>query len=171
MNPGFPSGRAHILKIGRRLFPLFLTLAAAFLGGFGCRTTTPMPAINLSAAGWHVAQGQAVWKPPGNRPELAGDLLVATNDNGNCFIQFSKTPFEIATARVDDGRWQVRFGTDQYSWTGRGAPSPRFVWFQLPPALAGKLLIDGWKFERSSGNLWRLQNSRTHEALSGEFFP
>ena len=55
-----------------------------------------MPPADFSLPGWQAHQGQAVWKPSKKRPELAGDLLLATNANGNYVIQFSKIPFTLA---------------------------------------------------------------------------
>ena len=115
-------------------------------------------------------RGQAVWSPPQNGREIAGDLILATNVNGNFFIAFSKTPLVIATAEVEDGQWEIRFGDDQYAWRGGGTPPDRFIWFQLSRALLGGDLTDGWKFDRAIGSLWRLQNARTGEKLEGEFF-
>lgn len=131
----------------------------------------PLPPADFSAPGWHVQQGQAVWKPSASRPEIAGDLLLATNVNGNFFIQFSKIPFPLATAQVSGGQWQIEFGADQYSWHGRGAPPSRFGWFQLPPALRAANVGGNWQLTRSETNSWRLQNSHTGETLEGEFFP
>ena len=155
---------------GRKRFAIFYLLASIFALCSGCRTAAPLPAIDLSGPGWQVSQGQAVWKPAG-RPEIAGDLIVATNADGNCFIQFTKNPFAIAMAEVQNGSWEVRFHGEEHAWHGRGRPPARFIWFQLPTALAGGDLNDGWKFEHPSGNLWRLHNPRTGETLAGEFFP
>lgn len=137
----------------------------------GCRTTPPLPPADFSAPGWRVQQGQAVWKPSSNRPELAGDLLLATNANGNFFIQFSKMPFPLATAQISGGCWQIEFGADKFSWHGRGTPPGRFAWFQLPPALLDANLNGNWKFNRVETDSWRLENPRTGETLEGEFFP
>ncbi|HUZ08241.1 MAG TPA: hypothetical protein VMV89_12240 [Candidatus Paceibacterota bacterium] len=137
----------------------------------GCRTARPFPPADFSAPGWRVQQGQAVWKPSSSRPELAGDLLLATNVNGNLFIQFSKMPFPLATAQVSGDRWQIEFGANQYAWHGRGTPPKRFVWFQLPRALLAPNLGGSWQFSRVETNSWRLQNPRTGEMLEGEFFP
>jgi len=127
--------------------------------------------MDLSQPGWKVLHGQALWTPPQNRPELAGDLILATNANGNFFIQFSKTPFVLATAGYEDGEWEMQFGADKYAWRGSGRPPDRFIWFQLPRALRNEELTGGWKFERGFGNLWRLQDPKTGETLAGEFFP
>jgi hypothetical protein len=129
-----------------------------------------LPPQNLNAPGWTVLRGQAVWKQP-NNSEIAGDLVLATNVGGDCFVAFSKSPFIIATAQIEGEQWEIRFGDDKYAWSGGGIPPARFIWFQLPPALLGEQLTDGWKFDGATTNLWRLQNPHTGETLSGEFFP
>ena len=137
----------------------------------GCRTASPLPPADFSTPGWRVQQGQAVWKPSSSRPDLAGDLLLATNVNGNFFIQFSKIPFPLATAQVSGDQWQIQFGADQYSWHGRGTPPSRFGWFQLPGALRDANLGGNWRFTCVETNSFRLQNSHTGETLEGGFFP
>ena len=150
---------------------IFILSVGLLMFGAGCATTHPLPPADFSAPGWRVQQGQAVWKPSSTRPELAGDLLVATNVNGNLFIQFSKIPFPLATAQVSGDQWRIQFGADQYAWHGRGAPPNRFGWFQLPRALLDANPGGNWKFTRVETNSWRLQNSRTGETLEGGFFP
>jgi hypothetical protein len=135
-----------------------------------CRTGDPLPPTDFSAPGWRVRQGQAVWKPSQSRPELAGDLLLAVNTNGNFVIQFTKTPFALASAEVVDGRWQIEFGTGQHSWRGPGAPPNRFIWFQVPGALTGKSAAAPWKFTGRAEDSWRLENPGTEESLEGQFF-
>jgi hypothetical protein len=137
----------------------------------GCRTAPPLAPADFLAPGWRVQQGQAIWKPSSNRPELAGDLLLATNVNGNFFIQFSKIPFPLATAQISGDQWQIEFGTDNSSSHGRGMPPNRFAWFQLPRALPGGSLDGNWQFQNATTNSWRLENPRTGETLEGEFFP
>jgi len=146
-----------------------LGLAAGFC--LGCRSTLPLPPADFSAPGWHVQQGQALWKPTRNRPELAGELLLATNANGSFFVQFTKTPFPLATVQVSNESWQIEFGSGEHSWRGRGQPPARFVWFQLPRALAGNGVTPSWRFERTATNFWRFENHHTGETLEGRFFP
>jgi hypothetical protein len=153
----------------RRSFLIFSALALMICAG--CRTANLLPASDFSTPGWRVQQGQAVWKPSSNRPELAGDLLLATNVNGKIFVQFSKIPFPLATAQVSGDQWQIEFGADKFSWHGRGIPPNRFAWFQLPRALRDAHLGGNWKFTRAETNSWRLENSHTGETLEGEFFP
>jgi len=116
-------------------------------------------------------QGQAVWKPSKSRPELAGDLLLAADANGNCVIQFAKTPFALASAQVAEGRWRIDLGAGQHTWGGQGTPPTRFVWFQLSRVLAGRPAESPWKFTRRADNSWRLENAGTGEFLEGQFFP
>ena len=153
--------RIGYIARSRHLAWLFALVAALSLAGSGCRTAHPFPPLDVSAPGWRVQEGQAVWKPPGKRPELAGDFLVATNQNGNFFVQFSKTPFPLVTASVTGAEWQIQFGADTYSWHGRGRPPQRFVWFKLPAALLTA---------PDPGRLW-LSNPRTGETLEVHLFP
>jgi hypothetical protein len=137
----------------------------------GCRTAPPLPPADFSAPGWRVQQGQAVWKPSSSRTELAGDLLLATNANGNFFVQFSKMPFPLATAQISGDQWQIEFGADKYSWQGRGTPPDRFAWFQLPHALLGQNMNGNWQFKSLTTNSWRLENSAHRRKFGGRIFP
>jgi hypothetical protein len=150
--------------------PIFILFLVALVVCAGCRTSHPMPPADFSAPGWQVQQGQVVWKPLQNHPELAGDLLLATNVNGDFFLQFSKMPFSLATAQVSGDQWQIEFGADKYSWHGHGTPPTRFAWFQLPHALRDPNDGGNWQFTRVETNSWRLENSHTGETLEGEFF-
>lgn len=149
-----------------------LTILLMLAGsGLGCRTLPQLPPADFSTPGWRVRQGQALWKPRARRPELAGEILLATHSSGDFFVQFTKTPFPLATARTAGGRWQIEFGAGQRAWHGRGEPPSYFVWFQLPKALAGQSLARGWRCVRVTTNDWRLENSRSGETLEGSFGP
>jgi len=145
----------------------------AMVGGFGigCRSLPPLPPADLSGPGWRVQQGQAVWKPTARRPELAGELLLATNTNGDCFVQFVKTPFTLATAQRTGARWHIEFGGGAHSAAGHGRPPARFVWFQVPGAVQNGGCSGHWRWSRLTTNTWRLKNARTGESLQGAFFP
>lgn len=133
-----------------------------------CRTGAPLAPADLSLPGWQLRQGQAVWKPSRDRPELAGDLLLAVNTNGDYLVQFSKTPFTLASAELRGSRWQIAFGPR--AWSGRGAPPTRFVWFQLAPLIEGKRVAAPWHATRLADQSWRLENSGAGEFLEGQFF-
>jgi hypothetical protein len=152
-----------------RLGALFCFLIAAIVAG--CRSVPPLPPIDLSAPGWRVQSGQAIWKPPGDRPELAGNLLLATNANGNFFVQLTKDPFPLVTAESVDGQWQIEFDAAGHFWCGHGEPPARFVWFLFPRALLGANIAGNWHFEAVPTNSWRLDNSQTRETLEGGFYP
>ena len=153
--------RIGYIARSRHLAWLFALGAALILAGAGCRTSHPFPQVDVSAPGWRVRQGQALWKPPGKRPELAGDILIATNQNGNFFVQFSKTPFPLVTAAITGADWQIEFGANTYSWHGRGKPPQRFLWFGLPAALSSNA---------PDGRL-QLSAPRTGETLDVRLFP
>jgi len=152
--------------VANLLWPAVLLLFCA-----GCRTAGPFPPADFSAPGWKVQSGQAVWHPPGNRPELAGDLLLATNVDGSCFIQFSKVPFPVVTARISGDQWRIEFGANEHTWQGAGVPPDHFAWFQLPRALLGANPPGTWHFASPAGQAWRLENPRTGESLEGAFSP
>jgi len=161
---------AEIEKVRARR-PIFVLFALLLFFDAGCRTANLLPPADFETPGWCVQQGQAVWKPASNRPELAGDLLLALNVNGNFFVQFSKMPFLLATAQISGDRWQIEFGADTYSWRGSGTPPSRFGWLQLQRALRSGDAGGDWRFTRPDANSWRLENPHTGELLEGEFFP
>jgi len=151
--------------IGPQLLAFALTLWLTT----GCRSRPPIPPADLAAPGWSVYQGQAVWKPNQSRPELAGDLLVATNRNGDCLVEFTKTPFALASARRLGERWRIEFGSGRHAWQGHGT-GPRLSWFELPRVLAGEPAGRSWRFTQTN-RTWRLENWRSGERLEGTFAP
>src|SRR6266436_5715904 len=94
----------------------------SMLGCGACRTAPPMAPANLSAPGWTIRQGQAVWRPKTEAPEIAGELLVATHRNGQTFLQFTKTPLPFVVARITTNRWRIEFVVDHREFTGHGQP-------------------------------------------------
>jgi hypothetical protein len=155
----------------RRGTLLSLALASATCLCFGCHSLNQLPPVDFSAPGWQVRQGQALWKPTKARPELAGELLFATNTAGHFFVQFTKTPFPLATAQRGEEQWQIELGDGDFSRRGRGQPTSRFAWFVLPQALASGNAKAPWQFERKEGSAWRLRNTRTGESLEGYLTP
>jgi hypothetical protein len=148
-----------------------LALLAALAGASSCRTAKPLPSADLSAPGWQVLQGQALWKPDRTRSEVAGDLLLATNAAGDCFVQLNKNPFPVVTAERLGEQWQIQFGAGNYSARGFGAPPDRFSWFQLPVALSGGRPAGDWRFENMASNTCRLENTKTGETLEVVIIP
>jgi hypothetical protein len=136
----------------------------------GCRSVAPLPPVNTNEPGWTVRQGQALWLPNRSSQTIAGDLLVATRDNGEFLVQFTKVPFPSVIARRTRDQWQIQFSPQNRRLEGRGKPS-NFIWFELPRALAGQPLSGLWHFERKSGSGWVLQDSSTGESLQGFLTP
>ncbi len=159
-NPLRPAARPRL----RRTFHLAALLGFSFLAG--CRTLPPLPPANLSAPDWTVLQGQAIWKPAADAPEIAGDLLVATNRTGATFIQFTKTPFPLIIAQSTSNRWQIEAPVENRRFARNGAPPQRVMWFQLPRALGGNPPQERWRWTARNEN-WRLENPATGERLEG----
>jgi len=135
-----------------------------------CRSLPPLPPADLSAPGWRVQHGQAVWKPNGHRPELAGELLIATHTNGNYVIEFTKSPFAIVSGYQNADSWRIDFGNGQRTWQGRGHGPRLLSWFELPHVLAGEQPGRAWHFTQTN-TTWRLESWRNGEWLEGTFPP
>jgi len=136
----------------------------------GCQTTT-QSLFTASGPGWHIQQGQALWRPKQGLPEFGGDLVLASNADGRTLIQFDKTPLSMVFAQITTNRWLIRFPQRQMSFSGHGPGPTRFAWLYLPAALDGKPLPPAFHFERKPDGSWRLENSRTGELLEGYLAP
>lgn len=141
------------------------------LGLTGCQTMGRIKAIDLSEPGWGVRQGQAVWQMPGKRPELAGDLLLAINSDGRCFLEFSKMPLPMVRANCTEKRWEIEFPPRKLFFAGGGLPPKRFAWLHVCYGLTGKPVRAPWRFERREDGTWRLDNTRSKEAMEGYLQP
>ena len=136
----------------------------------GCQTAT-QSLFTAAGPGWHVQEGQALWRPRRGYPELAGDLVVVSDQNGRCLLQFSKTPLTLVSAQVTSTNWLIQFPPQELFFMGRGKPPTRFLMLHLPAALAGEPLPGQLRFETKPDKGWRLENPRTGETLEGKFFP
>ncbi len=175
----------------------FLLPWSALLAGLllcaGCQTSTRSL---FTAAGpeWRVQQGQAVWRPGRKYPELGGDVLLVTDGQGRCLVQFSKTPMTLVSAQTTPGAWLIQFppgegrvlqppkelpgagmGKDgsgrPLAFKGRQPAPGRFAWLYLGSALAGQPLPPAFRFERKPDGGWRLENTRSGEFLEGFLTP
>ncbi|MGA2656860.1 MAG: hypothetical protein ABSH34_04990 [Verrucomicrobiota bacterium] len=136
----------------------------------GCQTATTS-LFTASGAGWHVQQGQALWRPRRGFPELGGDLVVARHEDGRCFIQFAKTPMSLVSVQTTPTRWLIQFPPRGWAFTGRRRPPARFAWLYLRAALAGEPLPESLRFEAKPEGGWRLENTRSGETLEGFLAP
>ena len=144
-------------------------LIASLLLSSGCRMLSPsLPPVNLDQPGWTVHQGQAVWKLPSGKNDIAGDVLVANGPGGQGFVQFTKSPFPLVVGQTSGNRWQAEFPAQARRYAGIGSPPRRLMWLYLPAVLAGRPPPPGWSWKYSDGN-WQLENHRTGETLQGFF--
>ena len=136
----------------------------------GCQTTAQSLFI-ASGPGWRVQEGQALWRPRAQMPELGGELVVASHEDGRCLIQFSKTPMALVVAQTTRTNWLIQFPPAQMSFSGRRQPPTRFGWLYLPAALSGGKIPPAFRFEREADGGWRLENTRSGETLKGFLAP
>jgi len=130
-----------------------------------------MSPVNLAEPGWRVREGQAVWRMPGKRPELAGDLTLAVNDDGRGFLEFAKGPFPFVRARCGPSRWEIEFPSQKLFFAGGGAPPRRLAWLQVCRGLAGKDVRSPWRFEHRADGSWRLDRPHSQESVEGYLQP
>jgi hypothetical protein len=146
----------------------WILLATVILCG-GCQT--PKPLFNATGPGWRLQEGQALWRPRRQMPELGGDLVLASDADGRCLVQFNKTPMSLVVAQTTHTSWLVQFPPRQMGFSGHGRRPTRFLWLYLQPALAGEALPAPLRFQRQPNGLWRLENTRSGETLEGFLAP
>ncbi len=148
---------------------VLILLAGVVSGWLGCSTAGIQ---KLSAnEEWHIQEGQAAWRGGYDRPELAGDLLLATRGREAAIVNFSKTPLPFVEAQVTATNWHIEFPARKLKFGGRGKPPKRLGWLYLPAALAGEPLPGGFRFERQPAGGWRLENTRSGETIEGYLAP
>lgn len=153
----------HQRLSSRRGFALScFCLASVLLAG--CVSGPPLAPVNLSAAGWTARRGQAVWKPGTNKPELTGDLLLASDQRGNHYLEFSKT-IPLLTFRTSDDRWELNIPPENKHHSGRGNGPNRLAWAQLIRFMDGGEPAKGWDFAKISERQYVLVNDYRGERL------
>jgi hypothetical protein len=163
---------AHRRIIHSILFSVLLSLLPA------CRTTSTLPPVNLSESGWAVRQGQAVWRSKKEAPEIAGELLVATNLNARSMVQFIKTPLPLVVAQTTADSWQIHFVPNNKTFSGQGTSPSRlarrylpYCWLYVARCLSGVAPPEPWSWQQLPNNNWRLENRKTGESLEGYLNP
>ena len=160
----------------------------------GCQTASKS-LFTASGPAWHVQQGQALWCPGQGYPEIAGDVIMATDDQGRCLVQFAKTPLTIVSVQVTGSHWLIQFPPENLGFSGARTlptdvqpapfraprdfvpenlalrPPTRFLWVYLPDALSGRPLPASLHFSRESDGGWRFENSRSGESVKGFLAP
>jgi hypothetical protein len=163
-----PPNKPLPLLLLAKIAPALLLLAGSTWIGSGCRSH-PLPPIDLKQGGWTLRQGEAVWRPKKDLPEIAGELLIAYSNDGS-FVQFTKNPFPMVLAQTRSNRWELQFPLEQKRITHGGGPPRRILWFQLPRLLLENKPVKGWTLEQSAEH-WRVANETTGESLEGILNP
>lgn len=145
-------------------------LALLTAGLLGCASPSLAPP-DVGGPEWQVRQGQAVWRPRRDAPELAGDLILSRHSGGDFVVEFSKSPLPLVRAHRVGTRWEVMFPTEGRRLGGHGAGSDRVLWLRLPDALAGEPMAPPVSFASPGPEHWRIENRRTGEHLEGFLSP
>jgi hypothetical protein len=149
---------------------LWLALLTSAMLSSGCQTATKS-LFTATGPGWHVQEGQALWRPGREYPELGGDLVLASDNIGRCLIQFAKTPMTLVSVQTTRTNWLLQFPPQRMEFSGRGPGPTRFAWLYLHTALAGEPLPEPFRFEHKPDGGWRLENTRSGETLEGFLAP
>src|ERR1051325_3282513 len=167
MNIERPRCRFHTTDLNsRNLSKLHSLFWFVFLVGAGaCRTVPHLAPANLSEPGWAIREGQAVWRPKKEGPGIAGELLVASQRNGETFLQFTKTPLPFVVARTTTNGWQIEFVARHREFSGYGQPPTLFGWLHLARCVAGTAPPPEWRWEKFADDRWRLENRISGETL------
>jgi hypothetical protein len=134
----------------------------------GCRTMKPLPAADLKQPGWKVQEGQAIMKRNASEPEIAGEIIVATNPDGRAYVQFSKNPFPLATAQSTPKGWQVEQPTEKKFYSGHGKPPLRLILLYLPRMMAGEPPPRGLSYEKVNDG-YKIVNQKNGSSLEAYF--
>ncbi len=173
MNRERPRSRFQSIGLNSRslskLHSLFWLVSVVGCGA--CRTVPLLAPADLSKPGWTIREGQAVWRPKIDGPEISGELLVATHRNGETFLQFTKTPLPFVVARTTTNRWHIEFVTDHREFSGRGLPPSQFGWLHLARSVAGTAPPAKWHWEKFPDDRWRLENRNSGETFEGFLMP
>lgn len=145
-----------------------LRTAAVLLLGLACGCAAPRIApVDLSEPGWTVRESAAVWHPPGGRPELAGELLVASHRDGRLLVQFSKQSLPVVTATATPEGWSIGTPLRRTPLGGRGRPTDRVPWFQFRSVPPGPPASPRWRLAEAPPGMWRLEAARGGESVEG----
>ena len=150
---------------------LRLALLAVPMLAAGCLTPSHPPLFTAKGPGWRVQEGQALWRPGRQFPELGGELVMASDKEGRCVVQFAKTPLPLVTVQTSSTDWFIEFPARRLSFGGHQPPPDPFAWLYLPNALSGASLPAALRFQRKPDGGWRLENTRSGETVEGFLGP
>ena len=145
--------------------PLRLLLIPLALAFAGCATMPKLPPIDTSAPGWKVRQGQALWRNKADAPEIAGEIILASNANGGAFVQFLKNPLPLVTAQVTPKQWQIEFIPEKRNFSGPGKPPKQLLWLHLLRGLQSITPPPPLELAKTADGGTRIENKRTGERI------
>jgi len=151
----------HTAEAFSRIAVYFLWLALA-----GCVTAPKLAPINTSDAGWVVRQGQALWRNKVGAPEIAGEIILATNATGRAFIEFLKNPLPLVSAQVTPTQWQIEFVPEKREFSGRGSPPRQLTWLHLLRALQRMPVPEGLELIHTGEGAIRIENKASGEWIT-----
>jgi hypothetical protein len=128
-----------------------------------CKTAPK--AVNLDETGWKILQGQAVWRAKEDAPEIAGELVMATNADGRTFVEFTKDPLPLVVGQTTTNSWQIEFVPQNRSFSGRGKPPARLGWLYLAGCTEGLPPPAHWRLQQTHYNRWRMEHPDRGEVL------
>lgn len=152
------------LSAPHQLHLIVATAAILLLAACGTTRQSSLAPLDISAPGWSVRQGQALWRPAGENPEIAGDVVISSHPSAGSYVQFSKT-LPILSGRLGPGGWQFETIPENKRYSGRGQPPRRIVWLQLLRAIEGQEISDRWSVARPSDNYIALEDTHSGERL------
>jgi hypothetical protein len=137
----------------------------------GCLTSPNKALFATAGPGWTFSQGQAIWKPAGNHPELAVEFVLAKDSDGRSNLELTKTYLPVLLAQSTSNKWLIQFPSQKMGFDGYGRPPQRFLWLYLSGALAGDAMPTKIAFTRKTDGSWRLANGQTGEWIQGCLSP
>lgn len=163
-----PEGKRAATAYPLRLSLLMIALAGLVLAGCAALPQKALPPLNTSAPGWNVQQGQALWKPAEDKPEIAGDVVVSTHPQAGSYVQFSKT-LPILSARLAPEGWEFHAIPEDKRYSGGGKPPRKLVWLQMLRVHEGQEISERWTVARPSDQFIVLEDPFTGERLEVRF--
>jgi len=107
-----------------------------------------------------------LWRSKKEAPEIAGEVILATNTTGHAFIQFLKNPLPLVTAQISPQGWQIEFIPEKRHFNGPGAPPRQLLWLHLLRALEQTRLPSGVEFGTIPEGGVRIEDKQTGESIA-----